>query len=523
MKLFLLLLALVSSTFGYNILGLFPVPSHSHNQLGRGIVNALLNEGHSVTWVTPFPEKVGKNPPKTLKIIDVSPIAKMVQGVNMASPETLQRGLSFVKEFAHNITTATLSNKDVIDTLVNTQFDAVVTEFFFNDVMCGVAAVQQVPWIMMTGTQMMPFQETQVDEVRSISTVPLMFNNAGIPMSFVERAANAFIYAAMSVGDWLDRSWTIGEYNKIFGPLAKARGFELPAFDDAFHNVSILLLNAHESLSPPFSMPPNVINIAGFHNDEDPPPLPKDLQELLDNSKQGVIYFSMGSVLRSAALEDQTRKDLLAKFAKLPYTVLWKFEENIPEKLPPNVHVRPWMPQPSILAHPNVKVFITHGGQLSTLEAVATGVPLLAVPVFGDQPANAERAVKSGYALRVTFKPDMAEELDQNLREILKNPAYTERVKYLSKLFKGRPVRPSKLAAHYINLAIETKGAYHLRSLSLQYSWYQRWLLDLAVAVLAALAIVLILLKVALTMCYRKIFGKPSQFDKKKDSKKKRS
>lgn len=74
-----------------------------------------------------------------------------------------------------------------------------------------------------------------------------------------------------------------------------------------------------------------------------------------------------------------------------------------------------------LLAHPNVKAFITHGGQLSTLEAVMSGVPLLAVPVFGDQLANAERARAAGYALTVPFNKDMADEIDEKLRELLSN------------------------------------------------------------------------------------------------------
>lgn len=71
-------------------------------------------------------------------------------------------------------------------------------------------------------------------------------------------------------------------------------------------------------------------------------------------------------------------------------------------------------------AHKNTKVFITHGGLLSTLEALRYGVPLIAVPVFGDQPSNAARAVRAGYAVKVEFEPaTIADGLRTALKEIL--------------------------------------------------------------------------------------------------------
>nr|XP_032525875.1 UDP-glucuronosyltransferase 2A1-like [Danaus plexippus plexippus] len=292
----------------------------------------------------------------------------------------------------------------------------------------------------------------------------------------------------------LDQSKMEANYVSDFSAISSARGVPLPPYNDALYNVSVLLVNSHPSFAPARSLPPNVVDIAGYHMDENLAPLPKDLQDLLDSSTKGVVYFSMGSVLKSANLPEKTKEGLIKVFSELPYTVLWKFEEKI-EGLPKNVHVRPWMPQSSILSHPNVLVFITHGGLLSTLESLYHGIPIIAIPVFGDQPGNAKRCVQEGRALMVSIGENMAEDLNNALKDMLGNDSYYKKAKELSKLFRSRPVKPNKLIQHYVELAIESKGAYHLRSKTHLYKWYELWMLDQIAFVLAVLAIAFSLLK----------------------------
>uniref|UniRef100_A0A2A4JD43 UDP-glucuronosyltransferase n=1 Tax=Heliothis virescens TaxID=7102 RepID=A0A2A4JD43_HELVI len=501
----------LSSTLAYKILCIFPAATKSHDHLSKGVVQALLKAGHEVTWATPFEKK---NVEKNLTIIDLTATRKIVDGMDMTDTKT--QSISQIKNFTTVMSKTASETPALRKVLVEQQFDAVITTWAVNDFDAGYAAIQQVPWILLSSIGIHPYLENLVDEVRSISTTPLIFNDGEVPMSWGRRWINGLVYMLMCVDGWFDNRRQAALYESMYAPIAAARGVPLPPFHEAKHNVSILLVNSHESIGWTYSVPSNVVNIAGYHIDENPPALPKDLQDLLDGSPQGVIYFSMGSIVRSTAMKPHTRDALIKIFSKLPYTVLWKFEEPL-SNLPSNVHVRPWMPQASILAHKNIRLFITHGGLLSTLEAIHAGVPLLAVPVFADQPGNAERAQRAGYALRVDYHEDMAPKLEVALNEMLSNDTYTKKVKYLSKLFRARPVSPSKLISFYVELAIETKGAYHLRSLSLQYSWYERWMLDFVLALLGVLAALAWLVTLAVRACVRRLSGKKQGADKKRN------
>lgn len=70
----------------------------------------------------------------------------------------------------------------------------------------------------------------------------------------------------------------------------------------------------------------------------------------MDNAKHGVIYFSMGSFLKSTDLPRPLVAELLKMFGQLKQTVIWKFETDLPD-VPKNVHIVDWAPQPSILGN----------------------------------------------------------------------------------------------------------------------------------------------------------------------------
>lgn len=59
-----------------------------------------------------------------------------------------------------------------------------------------------------------------------------------------------------------------------------------------------------------------------------------------------------------------------------------------------------------------MKLFITHGGYNSLLETAKAGIPMILLPLFSDQYANAHRAVRHGLGL-------MLDKLELNSHKII--------------------------------------------------------------------------------------------------------
>lgn len=74
----------------------------------------------------------------------------------------------------------------------------------------------------------------------------------------------------------------------------------------------------------------------------------QDLASFMDKSTKGVIYFSLGSIIRAASLPNETITAFKEAFAELELNVLWKFEDETLD-VPSNVIIRNWFPQRDLL------------------------------------------------------------------------------------------------------------------------------------------------------------------------------
>ncbi|ERN08828.1 limonoid UDP-glucosyltransferase [Amborella trichopoda] len=86
-----------------------------------------------------------------------------------------------------------------------------------------------------------------------------------------------------------------------------------------------------------------------------------------------------------------------------------------------------WCPQVEVLTHPSVACFVTHCGWNSTLETIAAGTPVIALPHWGDQVTNAKFLVDI-YGVGVRLKRGSEgfvrrEEVCRCMDEIMEGPS----------------------------------------------------------------------------------------------------
>ena len=288
-------------------------------------------------------------------------------------------------------------------------------------------------------------------------------------------------------------------YNKYF-PNAKR------SFDEMFKSSAIIFVNNHVSSSSARPYLPNIIEIGGVHV-EPAKTLPKDIQEFLDSAKEGVILFSMGSNLKSKNWAVEKREAFVKAFGKLKQKVLWKYENETLPNNPGNIMIGSWIPQRDILAHPNIKVFITHGGLLGTTEALVEGIPVLGIPVFGDQKMNIGQAESRGYALQIPFNDVSEEKVSKALTELLSNPKYLENAKLISSRFTDRPMTQQETVVYWARYALRHKGAPHLKAAGNSLNFIEFHLIDVYLTLGLISAIILyinwLLLKFIIRRCFK--------------------
>lgn len=194
----------------------------------------------------------------------------------------------------------------------------------------------------------------------------------------------------------------------------------------------LYLVNNDIILDYPRPLMPNEIFIGGSTH-KPAQKLPKNLEEFVNSSPEGVILVSFGSF--PLTLPESAFPKLLAAFKQLKLKVIWGSQLSPPNDVPHNVKFLHWIPQNDLLGHPKTKLFITHSGANGQFEALYHGVPMIAMPSFAEQTYNANRMVYHKFGLKMDIRNFEVEELLENIHKILGDKSYKDSIQKASQMY----------------------------------------------------------------------------------------
>jgi glucuronosyltransferase len=260
---------------------------------------------------------------------------------------------------------------------------------------------------------------------------------------------------------------------------------DVTSWMDLLHRSEIFLSeNDHHLESAPLPLMPNFIPVAGL-TIRPVKSLPESLEKIiLESGDNGIIVVVFGST--TCHMPADIIKKFLDGFSRLQQTIIVRLTVPHGMIVPENVKVMSWLPQNDILAHNKTKVLVTHCGSKSQYEALYHGVPMLGFPLFADQAWNCERVRRKGFGLKMDILNFTADELYENISELLKNSVYRQAISKMSKIFRDQPMSGSQKAAYWIEHVIKYGGD-HLRSPSSNMPLYQFLMLDILTFIVAML------------------------------------
>lgn len=223
----------------------------------------------------------------------------------------------------------------------NEKFDVVIVTEFMLGVLKGFANYYNAPLILFVNVGSLTGFYEDVGIIALPSIQPVTAITMPHRMNFFQRLENVLERIRLARLKPLLFQYDDDLLQKYFP--------NVPPLEEISKNTSLVLVNTHSSTEVVQPVVPNVVNIGGFHVKE-PKKLPRDLQQIMDNAKEGVIYFSFGTLVSLETMPEETQEAIFQVLAKRKETVLWKFDGHLPLKAK-NVIIRKWLPQQEILGN----------------------------------------------------------------------------------------------------------------------------------------------------------------------------
>jgi MGT family glycosyltransferase len=103
----------------------------------------------------------------------------------------------------------------------------------------------------------------------------------------------------------------------------------------------------------------------------------------------------------------------------------------------PHIRIERYLPQRLLLPH--CALFVTHGGFNSVKEALSVGVPMVVIPIAGDQPYSAERCAALGGGEAVGPGERTVDRIRAAARAVLTDPGYRAQAEAMRRKMMALP------------------------------------------------------------------------------------
>ncbi|XP_040123976.1 UDP-glucuronosyltransferase 1A8 isoform X1 [Ictidomys tridecemlineatus] len=493
----------------------------SHWFTMRSVVETLVHRGHEVVAVMPEVSwQLGQSLNFTVKTYSTSYTLEdlehefkvFAEDKMKKSDENLVSALLdsnkgfFELHFAH--CRSLFNDKKLVEYLQESSFDAVFMDPF--DV-CGliIAKYFSLPSVVFTRGVFCHYLEEGAQCPSPLSYIPRFLMRFSDAMTFKQRVENLISHLAEHLFCPYFLKTTLESASEILqAPVTPY---------DLFSQVSIWLLRTDFVLDYPRPVMPNMIFIGGI-NCHQGKPLAMEFEAYVNASgEHGIVVFSLGSMV--SEIPQKKAMEIADALGRIPQTVLWRYTGTPPSNLAKNTKLVKWLPQNDLLGHPKTRAFITHAGSHGIYEGICNGVPMVMMPLFGDQMDNAKRMETRGAGVTLNVLEMTSDDLANALKAVINDKSYKENIMRLSSLHKDRPIEPLDLAVFWVEFVMRHKGAPHLRPAAHDLTWYQYHSLDVIGFLLAiVLGVAFIAFKCCAYGC-RKCFGKKGSVKKGHKSK----
>nr|XP_018898301.1 PREDICTED: 2-hydroxyacylsphingosine 1-beta-galactosyltransferase-like [Bemisia tabaci] len=489
------LLATVNLVTPARILFLFPHEFTSHYKVFSPVVEQLAMRGHEVTaYVAPVFKRKQPLPNYREIVVHRPQNSSSIQDFDFVAARK-RTGFGYTWRLWSEFSTVTEG------TLQSSAFQELIRSREYFELIIMEATMQQesflafghkfgAPVINLHPLFMSPLFASLTGNPNPLSYVPDFRLPYTVKLSFWQRVHNTMMAIFDLLGGHL---YLLPRHEGLMRKYFNYPGSEaLPSVKDLITNISLHLVDSHPMMYVrPYA--PNIVEVAGMDT-KPTTQLPQDLKKFMDEAPEGVIYFSLGSHLDPTLFPDHVRRMFIETLKNVKQRVVLKWPVKV-EGDPKNIFQHSWLPQDAILAHPNCKLFITHGGFNSLVEVMSAGVPVLGLPMFADQFHNVAYYEHVGVGQGASIDDLTFEKFTEIINKIVYTPSYAENSKRLAKIYGDLPATSLERAVYWVEYVIRHKGAHHLKPASVTLPFYKYILLDVIAFCLAVLVSAVYILK----------------------------